>query len=175
MKNLQKILVSIFIISLAIPLLADESPGRTFSNNDIKKLAGKYIENNLNVSNPAFVDEDGDGDFDLLSFDKGNVALYRNTGTLENPSFVLENKNYEKYVNASPFISGFPVPLFFADSDGDGDLDMFTVKDKGIDEETGTRQYRVLHAENALNLDTGTLITIILVLVIVLLVLAILN
>ncbi len=85
------------------------------------------------------------------------------------------NKNYDHYV-VTPFIAdGLPMPIFFADSDGDGDMDMFAVKDKGYNRETKKNDYRILHAENHIDLDTATLITIILILVIVLLLLAILR
>ena len=89
--------------------------------------------------------------------------------------FVLRNEHFDKY-NGTTFIqNGLPIPVFFADMDGDGDLDMFAVKSIGFNSETKKNEYRVLEAENYLDLDTGTLITIILVLVIVILVLAIIK
>lgn len=146
----------------------------TFSKEQIEKLADAYIHNNLNIKNPVFVDVDKDGIFDILSFKDGNVEYYKNTGTLEKPFFVLVNKNYDKY-NVPAIIHGMPMPIFFADKNGDGKLDMFAIKEKGYDKDTKKNEYRVLYAENALDMDTGTLITIILVLVIVILLLAILG
>ena len=72
-----------------------------FTNEDIKKLAGMYVENNLGLKNPAIVDVDKDGDFDILIFNSGNVEYYKNTGTLENPFFVAENMKYDKYSSTS--------------------------------------------------------------------------
>jgi hypothetical protein len=148
---------------------------KTFSKEDILKIADSYVHNNLNIKNPAIVDVDGDGVFDILNFNDGNVEYYRNTGTLEQPVFVLENKHYDTYKEASFLKTGMPMPIFFADQDGDGDLDLFAVKDKGFNTLTQKNDYKIYTAENAFDLDTGTLITIILVLVIVLLLLAILR
>jgi len=148
---------------------------RTFNSDDISNLSGSYIEGKLDFSNPVMVDVDMDGDFDALKFDNGNVAYYKNVGTLENPAFILEDKNYEKYDRVMFIDPKIPYPMFFADSDGDGDIDMFVIKDKVYDKQQQTYKYKVASAENSMDLSTGTLITIILVLVIVLLVLAIIR
>jgi hypothetical protein len=161
---------------LASNLKADGDIGsKVFTKEEIKKLSDLYVHNNLNIDNPAIVDVDGDGNFDLLKFINGNVQYYRNTGTLEKPNFILENKNYDSYMEVSFLKTGMPMPVFFADKDGDGDLDMFAVNEKGYNTLTQQNEYKVYTAENSFDLDTGTLITIILVLVIILLVLAILN
>jgi hypothetical protein len=154
---------------------ANTSALKIFTKDDIQKLSGLYVNNNVKIENPAIVDVDGDGDFDLLNFNDGNVVYYKNTGTLENPVFILENKNYDSYKEASFLKTGMPMPVFFADKDGDGDLDMFAVNEKGYNSITRQYEYKVYSAENALDLDTGTLITIILILVIVILLLAILR
>jgi FG-GAP-like repeat len=151
------------------------SSPKTFTKDDIRKLADFYIHNNLNIKNPALVDVDGDEVFDLLNFNDGNVEYYRNAGTLEEPEFVLYNKHFDSYKEASFLKTGMPMPIFFADKDGDGDLDLFAVKETGYNTLTQQNEYKVYTAENALDLDTGTLITIILVLAIVLLVLLILR
>jgi hypothetical protein len=148
---------------------------KIFTKSEINNLAPEYLANSTASMRPAFVDVDADGDFDMLVFREGNVEYHKNIGTLEKPGFILENKNYEKY-DVTPFVSeGLPMPVFFADSDGDGDMDMFAVKDRGYNIESKKNEFRVLYAENALDIDTGTLITIILILVIVLLVLMILR
>jgi hypothetical protein len=116
---------------------------------------------------------DRDGDFDALNFNKGNVEYYKNVGTLESPSFILENPKYDKYEEAFFVASKMPYPMFFADMDGDKDVDMFVVKSKEFNNITQRFEYDLGSAENHVDLDTGTLITIILVLVIVLLILAI--
>jgi len=178
------IFILLFSIPFSLTLKADgvnpaangmESVHKTFSKYDIQKLAGAYVNNNLHIKNPAIVDVDGDGVFDLLKFNDGNVEYYRNTGTLEKPEFVLENKHYDSYKEASFLKTGMPMPVFFADKDGDGDLDLFAVRDMGFNTLTQQNEYNVYPAENAFDLDTGTLITIILILVIVLLLLAILH
>jgi hypothetical protein len=145
-----------------------------FSKSDIEKIADKFVHNNVNIEDPAIVDVDNDGVFDILAFNHGDVAYYRNNGTNDAPNFVLINEHYDKY-KAPAIINGMPMPVFFADKDGDGDLDMFAIKEKGYDKETKKNEYRVLYSSNALDLDTGTLITIILVLVVVILLLAILG
>ncbi len=172
MKTLILILFSFLLISVS--LKADPS-GSLMTKDQIKKLSGSYLEGKLDFENPVLVDVDKDGDFDALKFDNGNVEYYKNVGTQENPSFVLENKNYEKYDRAFFVDPKMPYPIFFADKDGDGDLDLFVIKDKEYNKQQQKFDYKVSSAENSMGLDTGTLITIILVLVIVLLVLAILH
>ena len=96
-------------------------------------------------------------------------------GTNENPSFVLEDKNYETYSRTFFVDPKIPYPMFFAVINSDGDMDMFLVKDKEYNKQQHKFEYKVSNAENSMDVSTGTLITIILVLVIVLLVLAIVR
>lgn len=148
---------------------------KTFSKEDILKLADAYVNNNIQVENAAFVDVDGDGMFDMLVFQKGNIEYYRNTGTLESPYFVLENSHYDKYETPSLIKIGLPMPMFFADSKGNGKLDVFAVKKLDFNSKTNKYDYRILHEEDIFGLDTPVLITIILVLVIIVLVIAIIH
>jgi hypothetical protein len=150
-------------------------PDKTFTKKEIKNLSGAYLEGKLEFENPLIVDVDKDGDFDALKFDNGNVEYYKNVGSLESPSFILENKNYEQYDPAFFVNAKIPYPIFFADRDGDADMDLFVVKDKEYNKPFNKYDYEISYSENALDLDTGTLITIILILVIVILVLAILG
>jgi hypothetical protein len=150
-------------------------PGKTFTKKEIKDLSGAYLEGKLDFDNPVIVDVDKDGDFDALKFDNGNVSYYKNVGTLESPSFILENKNYDKYDEAFFISSKMPYPIFFADKDGDADVDLFVVKDKEYNQSFSKYDYEISYSENSLDLDTGTLITIILILVIVVLVIAIVR
>ncbi len=171
MKNLIVLFTFVFLLNNTIKA---DNPDKIFDKNDIKKLSGAYLENKLDFDNPLFVDVDKDGDFDALRLIDGNVEYYKNNGSLENPVFTLENKNYDKY--SFPFIEPkVPYPVFFADKDGDTDLDMFVVNDMEYNRGEQRYNYNVLAAENSLDLDTGTLITIILILIIVVLVLAIVH
>jgi len=164
MKNLIAITLILFL-SVSFIKADEVNPGKKiFNKKEIINLAGSYLNNNFNIKNPAIVDVDNDGDFDILNFtDKGKVEYYKNTGTLESPSFVLENKNYDNYEINSFFIKGLPIPVFFADRDGDNDKDVFgIIKEKN--------NYKVMFIENTEQLDHYTLITVILILLIVLLV-----
>ena len=185
MKNYKKrtlVIASVILLLsfYAVPAYAnDNNPNepskKIFTRSDIEKIADSYVNNNLHKENPVFVDVDNDGIFDMLVFNKGVVEYYKNTGTLENPFFVLINDHYDKYEVPKVLKTGMPMPIFFADARGTGKLDMFAVKQLDFNRETQKYDYRVMYAENILGLDTGTLITIILVLVIVILVLAILG
>lgn len=175
---MKKIFLFCLLLTLALLLISNNSfadnKRPVFSKADIEKIADKFVHNNVNVEDPAIVDVDGDGIFDILSFKHGDVAYYRNNGTNDAPDFILINAHYDKY-KAPAIINGMPMPVFFADKDGDGDLDMFAVKEKGFNKETQKNEYRVLYSSNAFDLDTGTLITIILVLVVLILLLALLG
>lgn len=163
-----------FILILNIHSSAGNSE-KIFNKQDIEKLSGVYLESVPGIKNPVMVDVDKDGDFDILKFDDGNVEYYRNTGTLDAPVFILENRNYDTYERVMMIDPKIPYPLFFADSDSDGDMDMFVVKDRVYNKDQNMYSYKTSYSENVLGLDTGTLVTIILILVIVILVLAILR
>ncbi|MCI0449486.1 MAG: VCBS repeat-containing protein [Chlorobi bacterium] len=171
MKKLFALFLLVFLANFNLKAITSN---RTFSIDEVKILAGGYLSQ-ITFENPVFVDVDNDGDFDALNFKKGNIEYYKNSGSLESPVFILENKHYDKYDEAFFVASKMPYPMFFADKDGDGDVDMFVVRDKEFDKASLKYEYNIGYAENSLNLDTGTLITIILVLVIVLLILAILG
>lgn len=172
---MKKLLLVLFCVAISTCALHAGNVHNIYSTGDIKKIAGAYVNNNLHLKNPAFVDVSGDGKFDILMFNDGNVEYYRNTGTLEQPFFVLEDKHYSKYSTAAFFSVQLPYPVFFADNTGNGKMDAFVVRDMGINRETNQQEFDVIVAKNAMDLDTGTLITIILVLVIVVLVIAIIR
>ena len=172
MKNLTSAFLLLIVVTFSS---MGFSPNDDYTNESISKISGAYLEGKLDFENPVMVDVDKDGDFDALKFDDGNVSYYKNMGTNENPSFVLEDKNYETYSRTFFVDPKMPYPMFFADKDSDGDMDMFVVKDKEYNKQQQKFEYKVSNAENSMDLSTGTLITIILVLVIVLLVLAIVR
>lgn len=155
------------VINSAYLNAKDDVTKKTYSKKEIIRLADAYINNNVLVNNPVITDIDKDGDFDILDFtNKGNVIYYKNTGTLEKPFFVLENKKFDNYEMNSFLPNGIPIPVFFADKDGDGDSDMFGIV-------KSNNEYKAAVAENSFSISDGTLITIILVLVIIVLVIAI--
>jgi len=157
--------VLIFFTSI-ISLAGDISPDQKYSKSRIKSLAKEYVNNNLNINNPVMVDIDEDGDFDILKFNDGKVEYYKNTGSLDKPQFVLENKNFDNYEMRSIFPVSIPFPVFMADRDGDLDKDIFGIVERNNKSE-------IVYAENTMDLDHYTLITIILVLLIVVLIIAI--
>lgn len=170
MKHLTVLFIVFFLFTSF--LQADESP--VFSKQEINEIASGFIYNNVGVTNPAIVDVNGDGLFDMLNFSSdGNVEFYKNTATNENPEFVLEDANYGD-VKVHKIFKGMPVPVFFADATGNGKPDVFAIMGSKFDASTQTIQHDIAYHQNALNLDHYTLITIILVLVIVVLVLTIL-
>ncbi|MFZ1320049.1 MAG: hypothetical protein WAT71_00690 [Ignavibacteria bacterium] len=161
------LLIFLILINTNISQADDETPVQKFSKNRIKQLSDVYINNNLNIRNPVVVDIDEDGDFDILKFnDEGKVEFYNNTGSLEKPEFVLQDKNFDNYEMNTLFPVGIPFPVFLADRDGDMDKDIFGVVERN-------NQNKIVYAENAFDLDHYTLVTIILVLLIIILVLAI--
>jgi hypothetical protein len=70
-------------------------------------------------SYPSFVDIDNDGDMDLfVGEEMGNLNFFRNIGTINNPSFVLETEFFQ-----SQFY-GWQSQATFGDLDADVDKDM---------------------------------------------------
>jgi len=101
----------------------------TATDPQFELVPGAFPQLRLSSLNQArFADVDDDGDLDLL-VGKGNnrplylsggtLALYRNTGSAEEPTFALETASFE----------GVHVPSHacpaFVDIDADGDLDVF--------------------------------------------------
>ncbi len=85
---------------------------------------------------PAFVDIDGDGDFDIISANaSGTVNLYRNVGTATLPRYAFTSGNWENILIFGDTCTTTLAPVqspahgaaaySFADIDGDGDYDMF--------------------------------------------------
>jgi hypothetical protein len=81
---------------------------------------------------PVFFDHDRDGLMDLIVANHGyfaaggvytgKLALFRNTGTMDEPSFELITDDYMGLSTSGIGISMYPA---FGDVDGDGDLDMY--------------------------------------------------
>ena len=84
-------------------------------------------------ADPAFCDIDGDNDFDAAvgTYSGGDITYFENTGTVNNPEFVLMAGP------ANPFdgiTNDYPCPVF-ADIDNDTDFDLF------VGERYGTIRY----------------------------------
>ncbi|MEO8211360.1 MAG: hypothetical protein ABI840_12445 [bacterium] len=149
---------------------------KTFNKKEILLLADAYINNNVNIKNPVIVDINNDGAFDILHFaSNGNVEYYKNTGSLESPFFILENKKFDEYEVNTFLPKGLLIPVFFADKDGDKDVDVFGIIKDGYDSKTLKQNYKTVYVENTMFFDNYTLITIVLVLLIIVLLLVILG
>lgn len=171
-------LICVVMLASGTKVMSSEDPvthKTVFTTGEIKQLADVYVRNNLGLKNPAIIDIDLDGDFDILMFNDGKVEYYKNTGTLYNPFFVPENMNYDTYSSATIVEIALPYPVFFADKNGDSNVDMFVVKDKMYNSGTQQNEYSVLYAENSLDISTGMLVTIVLVLLIIVLVIFIVR
>lgn len=81
--------------------------------------------------NPAFVDVDGDGDFDFISGTvAGSLSFYENTGTPQNFQFTFRTNEWLGIIIISDNLTGGnqrhgASSIEFKDIDNDGDLDMF--------------------------------------------------
>jgi len=88
--------------------------------------------NNIDVgwnAAPAFVDIDGDGDFDLfVGNDDGYVYFFENTGDAENPVFTPRDVTRLETNPLAGFWYGWYAAPAFVDIDGDGDYDVFIGK-----------------------------------------------
>ena len=91
-----------------------------------------------------------------------------NNVKVKNP-IIVDVDNYE--INS--FLPKMLIPIFFADNDGDKDVDVFGIVSKGYDRKTLQEKYDVVQVENTAFFDNYTLITIILVLLIIALILVI--
>jgi len=79
------------------------------------------IDSSVFIAYPAFADLDEDGDMDLLvgTYDYGNLRYFENTGDAQNPQFAPAINNPFGMMAANYY--AFPA---FADLDGDADMDL---------------------------------------------------
>jgi hypothetical protein len=146
---------------------------KVWDKSEINKIADDFVFNSLKITNPLVVDENNDGNFDILHIEEsGEIRAYLNSGTNENPVF---NKAIYKTFETelTSMVTSIPMPVFFADNDGDKDVDMFAINDVKYNSETKQFENKIMELENTMDLDHYTLITIALVLIIVILIIAI--
>ncbi len=99
-----------------------QSPSFSLVKNNF--LQDQMIEVGDN-SVPAFVDADGDGDYDMFigqNFEEGfktSIHLYENIGTQSEPSFQLVTKDYGGF----SALNSYNVKPQFTDVNGDGKID----------------------------------------------------
>lgn len=77
---------------------------------------------------PAFVDLDADGDLDVLAGSQNNLLTFINTGSTSSPNFEAQYGPWDAGEHTGSILYGHYVNSnsapFFADFDGDGDLDL---------------------------------------------------
>jgi len=96
------------------------------SSNPYYKLISTRFQNLFFKNWYCFVDIDNDGDYDLFAGnDPQVVRFFRNTGTPQNPNFVLEINELHTNTGEIVFSESNCVPTF-CDIDNDGDMDFFT-------------------------------------------------
>lgn len=82
--------------------------------NPLRLFTGQSVE----FITPAFVDYDNDGLIDFIAGNRdGTLAYYKNTGSIQEPSFTLITNHFGK-VNVTDFTksyTGYSVPAFFKD------------------------------------------------------------
>lgn len=169
-----KTLILFVLVFVCSGILKADEINKVWTKEEISALSNDFIFNSLNIKNPLIADENGDGNFDILNFESnGEIRAYYNTGSNHKPVFSKDNfKIFDEKI--SSVIKSIPMPLVFADNDGDKDPDMFLITDVKYNNVEKSFQKEVKVMENSFDFSHYTLITIILVLIIVILLIKIL-
>ena len=122
-------LLPLLVLSIIVPQNAHAIRDLTFEsrNTDLPvKIGDHTLKSPWGYGQPAanyptLADTDGDGDLDMyVGTGDGTIIFYRNEGGSRIPNFTLENRKFLG-IDKSQFIL-FPT---FADTDDDGDLDLY--------------------------------------------------
>jgi hypothetical protein len=128
-------------------------------------VTGTFIQSGMidlgENSVPVLVDEDGDGDLDLLvgsngyasgSQYYGYLSLFRNTGSNTNPNYSLIDKDYHGLSEANQY----DMMPSVTDLNHDGFLDLVVVSTKPDTKSVETRWYKNMGGDDSgLNLNTS--------------------
>ncbi|MHB8745256.1 MAG: FG-GAP-like repeat-containing protein [Gammaproteobacteria bacterium] len=116
--------LDIFVGTNAGTILYFQNIGTNSKPQYVERTGAANPLNGVNVSGraaPAFVDIDGDGDYDMvLGAIDGSLSFYLNTGTKTAPVFVQQTGASNPFNGVSVGTRSAPV---FVDLDGDGDYD----------------------------------------------------
>lgn len=149
--NLFFLIFTLSSISLSQPIYLQKYSGIPFNVNGNQSM--NPFNSGVDNAKIQFVDINGDGLTDLMSFDKDtSLYYYQNTGTSSVPKFTLITQRFQNLYFKNWF--------YFIDLDNDGDLDLFTggeLQSMMYFRNTGTRfnpSFQLINNQIKTNSDT---------------------